>query len=248
MKIISWNVNSIRARVLHVKKLLHDEHPAILMLQETKVQDDDFPFHEFSDMDYKMFISGQKSYNGVAIFSKLDGHTENSFVKKFDEQKRFIMLETNNFIFINVYVPNGNLVGTEKYEYKLKWFNSLKLFLKEIIETKKMILIGGDFNIAPFENDIYNFNYFEKKILCTKNEIKLYKDLIEIGFYDVFYEKRLHEYTWWDYRINKSNLNNGARIDHFFCNQNKNFDVKVLKEYRLMERPSDHAPILLENT
>ena len=132
------------------------------MLQETKVQDDDFPFHEFSDMDYKIFISGQKSYNGVAIFSKLDGHTENSFVKKFDEQKRFIMLETNNFIFINVYVPNGNLVGTEKYEYKLKWFNSLKLFLKEIIETKKMILIGGDFNIAPFENDIYNFNYFEK--------------------------------------------------------------------------------------
>ena len=110
-----------------------------------------------------------------------------------------------------------------------------------------MILIGGDFNIAPFESDIYNFNYFEKKILCTKNEIKLYKDLIEIGFYDVFYEQNFHEYTWWDYRINKSNLNNGARIDHFFCNQNKNFDVKVLKEYRLMERPSDHAPIVLEN-
>ena len=246
MKIISWNVNSIRARGGHVNKILHEEKPTVLMLQETKVQDDDFPFQEFSDMDYKIFISGQKSYNGVAIFSKLDGHTENCFTKNFEEQKRFIMLETDKSIFINVYVPNGNLIDTEKYEYKLNWFNSLNSYLKKIINTKKMILIGGDFNIAPFENDIYNFNYFEKKILCTENEIKLYNDLIKIGFYDVFFEQNLHEYTWWDYRINKSNLNNGARIDHFFCNQNKNFNVKVLKEYRLMERPSDHAPILLE--
>ena len=221
MKIISWNVNSIRARGSHVKKLLHDEQPTLLMLQETKVQDGDFPFQEFSDMGYKIFISGQKSYNGVAIFSKLDGSTEKTFMKNFEEQKRFIMLKTNEFIFINVYVPNGNLIDTDKYEYKLKWFNSFNLFLKEIISTEKMILIGGDFNIAPFESDIYNFNYFKKKILCTENEIKLYKDLIEIGFYDVFDEKHLNEYTWWDYRINKSNLNNGARIDHFFCNKNK---------------------------
>ena len=247
MRIISWNVNSIRARCLHVKKILHEEQPTLLMLQETKVQDDDFPFHEFVNIGYKIFISGQKSYNGVAIFSKLDGKIENTFMKNFEEQKRFIMLETDKSIFINVYVPNGNLIDTEKYKYKLNWFNNLNSFLKKIIKTKKMIIIGGDFNIAPFETDIYNFNYFEKKILCTKNEIQLYKDLIDIGFYDVFYEKNFHEYTWWDYRINKSNLNNGARIDHFFCNQNKNFDVKVLKEYRLMERPSDHAPILLES-
>ena len=137
MKIISWNVNSIRARGLHVKKILHEEKPTVLMLQETKVQDDDFPFQEFSDMDYKIFISGQKSYNGVAIFSKLDGHTENSFTKNFEEQKRFIMLENNKFIFINVYVPNGNLIDTEKYEYKLNWFNSLNSYLKKIIKTKK---------------------------------------------------------------------------------------------------------------
>ena len=163
MKIISWNVNSIRARGLHVKKILHEEQPTLLMLQETKVQDDDFPFNEFSDMGYKIFISGQKSYNGVAIFSKLDGQIKNSFTENYEEQKRFIMLETNKFIFINVYVPNGNLIGTEKYEYKLNWFNSLILFLKEIIKTEKIILIGGDFNIAPFESDIYNFNYFEKK-------------------------------------------------------------------------------------
>jgi len=256
MKIISWNVNSVRARIENIKNYIKDAAPDILLLQEIKTQNENFPNDEFKKLDYLSYVFGQKSYNGVAIISKhkLD-NVNNSFIKDDLNQSRIITaelkLKKKKIELINIYVPNGNPVDTEKYEYKKNWLKKFIINIKKKIQKNSNILIAGDFNIIPEELDVHDFKRYENDALGRLEIRKKYRELINLGFKDVYRlkNKTKQEYTFWDYFAGSWQKNYGMRIDHFLLSNSLIENIKSIninKKPRSKEKPSDHTPIELE--
>jgi exodeoxyribonuclease III len=256
MKIISWNVNSVRARIENIKNYIKDSAPDVLLLQEIKTQNENFPKDEFKKLGYKSYVFGQKSYNGVAIISKhvLD-NINNSFIKDDLKQSRVITAELKlkgkTIEIINIYVPNGNPVDTEKYEYKKEWLKKFINNIKIKVQKNLNILIAGDFNIIPEEIDVHDFKRYENDALGKLEIRKKYRELINLGFKDIyrFKNKAKQEYTFWDYFAGSWQKNYGMRIDHFLLSNNliENVkSIKINKKPRSKEKPSDHTPIELE--
>jgi exodeoxyribonuclease-3 len=256
MKIISWNVNSVRARIENIKHYIKDSDPDVLMLQEIKTQDENFPNDEFKNLGYISYVFGQKSYNGVAIISKYElDNTNNNFIKDDLNQSRIITaelkLKKKMVQLINIYVPNGNPVDTEKYEYKKSWLKKFISNVKKKIQKNSNILIAGDFNIIPEEIDVHNFKRYENDALGRLEIRKKYRELINLGFKDVyrFKNKTRQEYTFWDYFAGSWQKNYGMRIDHFLISNSLVENIKSIninKKPRSKEKPSDHTPIELE--
>ena len=256
MKISSWNVNSVRARSSNIINYLKLSKPDVLMIQEIKTEEKNFPFKDFKDLGYESYVFGQKSYNGVAFLSKKNIKKINlNFIKDTKNQSRIIegdiIVKSKNIKLINIYVPNGNPVNTEKYDYKKEWFN---LFIKKIKETltkNKNIIIGGDFNVIPNEIDVFDYKRYENDALFKLEIRKKFRELINLGFYDIYrhlYNDK-QEYTFWDYMAGSWQKNYGMRIDHFLISNNlidivKN--VSINKKPRSKIKPSDHTPIELE--
>jgi len=256
MKIISWNVNSVRARIENIKHYIKDSEPDILMLQEIKTQDENFPNDEFKNLGYISYVFGQKSYNGVAIISKHElDNTNKNFIKDDLNQSRIITaelkLKKKKIHLINIYVPNGNPVDTEKYEYKKNWLKKFISNVEKKIQKNSNILIAGDFNIIPEEIDVHDFKRYENDALGRLEIRKKYRELINLGFKDVyrFKNKNKQEYTFWDYFAGSWQKNYGMRIDHFLLSNSLIENIKSIninKKPRSKEKPSDHTPIELE--
>ena len=256
MKIISWNVNSVRARIENIKAYIKDSSPDILFLQEIKTQNENFPNDEFEKLDYVSYVFGQKSYNGVAIISKhkLD-NINNNFIQDELKQSRVISAELKFkkkiIKLINIYVPNGNPVNTEKYEYKKEWLKKFIANIKKKIQVNSNILIAGDFNIIPEEIDVHDFKRYENDALGKLEIRKKFRELINLGFKDVyrFKNKIKQEYTFWDYFAGSWQKNYGMRIDHFLLSNGLIENIKSIninRKPRSKEKPSDHTPIELE--
>jgi len=255
MKIISWNVNSVRARIENILNYIKDSKPDVLLLQEIKTQEETFPKNDFNDYGYKSYVYGQKSYNGVAILSKLKiNKIKTDFIQDDFKQSRIITGEINlgkkNIELINIYVPNGNPVDTEKYEYKKNWLKKFIANIKKKIANNANILIAGDFNIIPEEIDVHDFKRYENDALGRLEIRKKYRELINLGFKDVyrFKNKTKQEYTFWDYFAGSWQKNYGMRIDHFLLSNNlidNITSININKKPRSKTKPSDHTPIEL---
>ncbi|MDC1212599.1 exodeoxyribonuclease III [Pelagibacteraceae bacterium] len=255
MKIISWNVNSVRARIVNILNYIKDSKPDILLLQEIKTKEETFPRDAFNDIGYKSYVYGQKSYNGVAIVSKLKvDNINNNFIKDELKQSRIItgeiLLGKKKIDLINIYVPNGNPVDTEKYEYKKNWLKRFINNIKKKLTENSNLLIAGDFNIIPEEIDVHDFKRYENDALGKLEIRKKYRELINLGFKDVYrlLNKKKQEYTFWDYFAGSWQKNYGMRIDHFLLSNNliENVSsININKNPRSKTKPSDHTPIEL---
>jgi exodeoxyribonuclease-3 len=256
MKIISWNVNSVRARIENIKDYIKDSSPDVLLLQEIKTQNENFPIDEFKNLGYISYVFGQKSYNGVAIITKHElDNVNNNFIKDDLKQSRIISaelkLKKKRIELINIYVPNGNPVDTEKYDYKRNWLKKFIASVKKKNQKNSNILIAGDFNIIPEEIDVYDFKRYENDALGRLEIRKKYRELINLGFKDVYRykNKTKQEYTFWDYFAGSWQKNYGMRIDHFLLSNSLVENVKSIninRNPRSKEKPSDHTPIELE--
>jgi exodeoxyribonuclease-3 len=253
MLISSWNVNSVRARIENIKSYLLKYKPDILMMQEIKTEDLNFPYDEFSSMDYESHVYGQKSYNGVAIISKQKlSNIKTDIIKDKLKQSRIISAELTYqkkiIQLINIYTPNGNPVDTDKYDYKKDWLDNLIKQLRSMLKKNPNIILGGDFNIIPAAEDVYNVKSFEDDALYRLEIRKKLREMINLGFKDVyrhFYDDK-EGYTFWDYMRGAWQKNNGMRIDHFLVSNSlidKVKNININKDPRGREKPSDHTPI-----
>jgi len=253
MLISSWNVNSVRARIENIKSYLLKYKPDILMMQEIKTEDLNFPYDEFSAMDYESHVYGQKSYNGVAIISKHKlTNIKTDLIKDKLKQSRIISAELiyqkKIIQLINIYTPNGNPVDTDKYDYKKDWLDTLIKQLRSILKKNPNIILGGDFNIIPAAEDVYNVKSFEDDALYRLEIRKKLREMINLGFNDAyrhFYDDK-EGYTFWDYMRGAWQKNNGMRIDHFLVSNSlidKVKNININKDPRGREKPSDHTPI-----
>jgi len=256
MKITSWNVNSVRARISNISNYLKISKPDILMIQEIKTEEKNFPFNDFKILGYDSYVFGQKSYNGVAFLSKTTINNINlQFFKDRNLQSRIIVgdfkIDSKIIKLINIYAPNGNPINTDKYTYKKYWFESFIKKVKKTFEENKNIIIAGDFNVIPEKIDVYDFKKYENDALFKLEIRKKFRELINLGFHDVyrFFNKDKQEYTFWDYMAGAWQKNHGMRIDHFLVSNNLLSDIKSInidKKPRSKIKPSDHTPIELE--
>ncbi|MBQ9334966.1 MAG: exodeoxyribonuclease III [Alphaproteobacteria bacterium] len=251
MRIATWNVNSVRARIEHLAEFLKSNEIDVILLQELKCVTEAFPRGYFEDLGYNSLIYGQKSYNGVAILSRYRIeclHMGNEvFVD--DRQARYVEALINGYIVASVYVPNGQDVELPAYGYKLNFLQILTSHIKRTSQNEKFI-IGGDFNIARTDADVYNPKAWKGKVCCTERERELFEDLINIGLRDTIREFAKSEdepiYTWWDYRRFAFTKNYGLRLDYVLATPN--VEVKscfIDKSVRGKARPSDHAPVIV---
>ena len=258
MKISSWNVNSVRARIENIKEYIIKFCPDILMMQEIKTQDETYPYDELKSLKYESYVFGQKSYNGVAIISKKKLlNVKNDIFKDKLKQSRIITADVNhknkNIQIINIYTPNGNPVDTDKYSYKIYWLDSLIKKLKKLLSKNENIIVGGDFNIIPATKDVHNPKNYENDALFRLEIRKRLKKIINLGFIDIYrhiYPEK-EGYTFWDYTSGAWQKNKGMRIDHFLVSNsliNIIKDVKINKYPRGRTKPSDHTPIEIELT
>ncbi len=260
MLIASWNVNSIRIRIPQVINWIKDYKPDVLCLQETKVMDNDFPYKSFTDIGYQVKVLGQKSYNGVAILSKselidcrmgFEGElVSNENLNQLGDQKRIISALINGIRFINVYVPNGSAIGSEKFNYKIKWLNKLHTYLNNQQKRGEPTCILGDFNIAPSKNDIHDSEKYEGGIMASNIERESLNNALNGKFVDSFrvFEKSNGFWSWWDYRNKAFELNKGWRIDHIYISHDllPNLKSSVIdSRARGNQQPSDHAPLFI---
>ncbi len=250
MKIATWNINSLKSRVELVKEWLVNNPVDFLLLQEIKGLDEDI-FKEFESLEYKSYFHLQKTYNGVATLSKHDCKIINKNLSNFyDEQARFIEVEYNNIRILNAYMPNGNPLDTEKFDYKIKWTQSLYNYLKKLVECNINFVLLGDFNIAPKNVDVYSPKLFINDALTHKKSRDLYFKMINLGLMDVVEFKHPNTkniFTWWDYRNTGFAKDNGLRIDHILLSPrlaDNYLDVIIDKLPRLKDKPSDHTPVV----
>lgn len=261
MKIATWNVNSIRTRLHQVQNWLEIIQPDLLCLQETKVDDPFFPKEAFEEYGYKVYFDGQKAYNGVALASLspledirkgLKGELPNDQeAKQLGEQKRVISALIKGVRVINLYVPNGSNIKSDKYIYKLKWLNCLKRYISALKERNEPICIVGDFNIALESRDIHNPEKLTGQIMASDPEREALKKILGEDFSDVFrvFESDTNHWSWWDYRSGAWNRDRGWRIDHIYLSQDLLAQASgcfIDKKERGNEQPSDHAPVIVD--
>lgn len=252
MKIATWNVNSLKVRLDQLINWLDKNQPDILAIQETKTEDHNFPLSQINAAGYQAIYAGQKTYNGVAIISKIPAEEiEISFPNDPNEQKRVIAATFNNIRIINVYVPNGESITSEKYIYKLGWLKHFTIHANHQLKKYEKLVILGDFNIAPEDEDVYDPKVWHGQVLFSDAERVALKSLILEGFQDTFrlFTQPPASYTWWDYRAAAFRRNMGLRIDHILASHTLAKSCKsclIDKAQRKLERPSDHAPVIAE--
>ena len=261
MLIATWNVNSIRTRMAQVKDWLQEVQPDLLCLQETKVDDPLFPKEKLEESGYEVCFHGQKAYNGVALISRhplkdvrfgISGELPNdSTAKDLGMQKRVISALVNDIRVVNLYVPNGSAVGSEKYIYKIKWLECLSRYLQAQQQRDEPTCILGDFNIAPEARDIHNPEQLTGGIMASEKERNALKSLLGERFQDVFriFETETDHWSWWDYRSGAWDRDKGWRIDHIYLCDELIRNAKscaIHKQVRGNKQPSDHAPVVVE--
>ncbi len=252
MKIATWNVNSMNVREPHVVEWLQNHEPDVLVLQEIKQVPEKFPSEALLELGYHSIASGQKTYNGVAIISKTPAEDPVfDFPDLEDPQRRILASTVGNVRVVDLYIPNGSEVGSEKYAYKLNWLKSLHNFLKAEMEQHENVVVLGDFNIAPADADVHDPEKWGEAILCSPPERQALGELIDLGFTDVFrkFDHPEKTFSWWDYRAAGFRRNAGLRIDLILTSDamtERCTASYVDKEPRAWERPSDHAPVIAE--
>lgn len=252
MRIATWNVNSLRVRLPQVLDWLDKHRPDALCLQELKLEDASFPRAELQEAGYSAAISGQKTYNGVAILSRETADNIACGITGFDDpQRRVISADVGAVRLVCAYVPNGQSLNSEKFQYKLNWLAAFATWLEGELATHPNIAVLGDYNIAPEDRDVHDPKAWEGQVLVSPPERDAFRRLIGLGFRDSFrlFEQPEKSYTWWDYRMNGFKRNLGLRIDHILlgpvlaaiCT-----GCSIDLEPRRNERPSDHAPVVSE--
>jgi exodeoxyribonuclease-3 len=251
MKISTWNVNSIKARLTTVLQWLKNENPDVALLQELKCQTEAFPYQEIEDLGYNIAVFGQKTYNGVAILSKspLSDIVTNFPGNPIPDEARYIEAVVNfagaAIRVACIYVPNGQSLDSSKYPIKLDFLENLSKYYQTFSNEK--IIIGGDFNIALTDLDVYDPVTLNESVLFSTKEKQQLRKFIASNLIDIYRANKTDEgYTWWDYRANSFSRNNGMRIDYIFCSAEAaqmNTDCFVSKEWRGKEKASDHAPV-----
>ena len=252
MKIATWNVNSMKVRLPHVMEWLDAHAPDVLVLQEIKQVTEAFPAEDLASIGYETIANGQKTYNGVAIISKTTPVEPVLEFPAFDDPQRRVLAATIGDVrVINLYVPNGSEVGSDKYDYKLRWLATLRDFLEEELARHENLVVLGDFNIAPSDEDVYDPEKWGEGILCSPREREALRNVLDLGLTDVFrkFEQPEKTYSWWDYRAAGFRRNAGLRIDLILSSASMTDRCSasyVDKEPRAWERPSDHAPVIAE--
>lgn len=251
-RVATWNVNSLRVRLPQVLAWLQAEQPDVFAMQETKMPDEDFPLREFRDAGYEAVFSGQKTYNGVAIAGRAPmANVLTEFPEFDDPQRRLIFAEAGGIALLNLYVPNGSEVGSEKYSYKLHWLSHLHDFLRAVLARKPRLIAMGDFNIAPADEDVHDPRKWEGQVLCSAPERAQFFKLLAAGLVDCFrvFEQAPQSFSWWDYRAASFRHNRGLRIDHILAGPElaaRCRTCRIDRAPRAWERPSDHAPVIAE--
>lgn len=250
--IASWNVNSLKVRLPQVLQWLDTHKPDALALQETKIQDENFPVHDFHEAGYQVVFSGQKAYNGVAIASRNPVRVSNSSLPGYEDmQKRVLCAQVDDVCVLNLYVPNGSEVGSDKFAYKLEWLAELDAFTGDLLQRYDKLVVLGDFNITPADADVHDPEEWRDKILCSQPERNALAGLLDRGLSDTFrlFEQENHSFSWWDYRAGDFARNRGLRIDLILaslplsrCCADSWIDIST----RQQQRPSDHAPVVAE--
>lgn len=252
MKLATWNVNSLNVRLPHVLDWLRDNQPDVLCLQETKQEDSKFPYETLKDAGYEAIHIGQKTYNGVAILSRYPLSDIQHNIPDFDDdQQRVIAATINGVRVICAYIPNGQTVDSDKYQYKMRWLNALTDWLKTELVVHPKLMLLGDYNIAPEDRDCHDPAAWVGQILVSPGERAAFQKLTSIGLHDSFrlFEQADKSFSWWDYRMMGFRRNFGMRIDHILVSDALTTDCKsayIDKAPRKLERPSDHTPVVLE--
>ena len=252
MKIATWNVNSMKVRLPHVLEWLTAHSPDVLVLQEIKQLTEMFPQDELAAAGYTSLANGQKTYNGVAVISKDEAQDPDLELPGLDDpQRRVLAVTIDGVRVINLYVPNGSEVGSEKYQYKLGWLRTLRDYLAAQMEKYENLVVLGDFNIAPADEDVYDPEKWGEGILCSPLERAALAELLDLGLADVFrkFDQPEKSFSWWDYRAAMFRRNAGLRIDLILTSEpmTKRCTASYIdREPRTWERPSDHAPVVAE--
>jgi exodeoxyribonuclease III len=252
MKLATWNVNSLKVRLPHVIDWLAAHQPDVLCLQETKTEDHKFPVAELEATGYHITYAGQKTYNGVALLSKIPAQNIVVGIPGYDdEQKRVLTATFNDVRVICAYIPNGQAVDSEKYQYKLTWLTALNAWLKDELAQHKHLALLGDYNIAPEDRDVHDPAAWVGQVLVSEPERDKFREMLAMGLKDSFrlFEQAEKSYSWWDYRMMGFRRNFGLRIDHILLSEALAAQCKsciIDKEPRKLERPSDHAPVMAE--
>ena len=249
MKIAAWNVNSLKVRLQHLLDWLEDAQPDVVCVQETKLEDHNFPRTEIESAGYRVAFSGQKTYNGVALLARNSIEDVVCGNPHFDdEQKRLIAGTVDGVRIICAYFPNGQAVDSEKYHYKMKWLRALNAWLAEELAAHPQLALCGDYNIAPEDRDVHDPKAWVGQILVSQPEREAFRRLLDLGLTDSFrlFEQAEKSFSWWDYRMLGFQKNLGLRIDHILLSAPlaaRCTAAGIDKAPRKRERPSDHAPV-----
>ncbi len=255
MKIVTWNVNSINSRMELLLNFLASENPDICLLQEIKTEEAKFPYEALSHLPYNIYVSGQKSYNGVAILSKFqaDEISKNFPGNPLPGEARFIegsfLIKGSMYRIISLYVPNGGEVGSDKFQNKLIFLEAFCDYVESIKRIDEKTAIGGDFNVAPFDIDVYSAEELKNSTCFTHEEKTRMRKILNLGMYDLFRlsSPSKREFSWWDYRAGAFEKNAGMRIDTILASAGlaqKLDNCRIAYETRALVKPSDHAPVI----
>ena len=253
-KIVTWNVNSIRSRLEHLLGFLRSHSPDVVLLQELKLEESKFPYMEIEELGYNCAVMGQKTYNGVAILSK--SPLEDVRTHLYDDMNaRYIEAVTYHnghaIRVASVYVPNGQAINSDKFAYKMEFLTHLRSHMQELLRLKEILIVGGDYNIAYLQQDVYDASELEGSICYHMQEREHLRAILNMGYYDAMrvMQPDAHIYSWWDYRGEGFERGHGLRIDHLLLSPEA-VDLlqncQVVQELRKLNKPSDHAPVMCE--
>jgi exodeoxyribonuclease III len=253
-RIVTWNVNSIRSRLEHLLGFLRSHSPDVVLLQELKLEESKFPYMEIEELGYNCAVMGQKTYNGVAILSKAPLEDVRTHLYN-DANARYIEAVTyheNQAIRVaSVYVPNGQEVGSDKFAYKMQFLTHLRSHMQELLSLREILVVGGDYNIAYLQQDVYDATALEGTVCYNAQERAHLRAILNMGYYDALrvLNPIEHIYSWWDYRGGGFERGHGLRIDHLLLSPeavDMLVGTKVVQELRTLDKPSDHAPVMCE--
>ena len=252
MKLVAWNVNSLKVRLPQLLDFLASRQPDVVCLQETKLTDDTFPVGEIEKAGYQVAFAGQKTYNGVAILSRNAlAHVQVGIPGLDDMQKRVITATVDGVRVVCVYCPNGQSLDSDKYPYKLAWFDALAAWLEDELVRHPRLAVLGDYNVAPEDRDVHDPEAWKDSVLVSEPERERFRKLLDLGLADSFrlFEQPEKSFTWWDYRMMGFRRNHGLRIDHILLSEplaKACTAASIDRDMRKLERPSDHAPVIAE--
>jgi exodeoxyribonuclease III len=253
VRLATWNVNSLKVRLPHLLDWLARAQPDLACLQETKIEDANFPLVDLQAAGYQAVYCGQKAYNGVAILARSKPQDVQHGIPHFpDDPKRVIAATVGDLRVVCLYAPNGQSVGSDKYDYKLRWYQALAVWLKQELRKNPRLAVLGDLNVAPEDRDVHDPKRWEGQIHVSPDERAAMRRVIEeAGLADAFrlFHQPEKEFSWWDYRLNAFQRNWGLRIDHILLSPQlakRCVACAIDKSPRRLERPSDHAPVIAE--